>query len=198
MRCGLTLEPYHDFFVACAGVAGALIGLLFVAISLNPEKVTGPNADPRLQVRATAAFSALLNPLALALFSLIPDTAMITALFVVSLSGLLSCVKAFVVLFRNYSAMQFSDLYLQVSLVIVYGFQLFGAFHLRANPDDPGPLKLQAILMVVLLLIGISRAWELAGTKNLHLRVTHGPPPSSADPAAPAPVADAGPDSDAQ
>ena len=99
----MTLEPYHDFFVACAGVAGALIGLLFVAISLNPEKVTGPNADPRLQVRATAAFSALLNPLALALFSLIPDTAMITALFVVSLSGLLSCVKAFIVLFRKRS-----------------------------------------------------------------------------------------------
>ena len=194
----MTLEPYHDFFVACAGVAGALIGLLFVAISLAPEKVTGPNADPRMQVRATAAFSALLNPLALALFSLIPDTAMITALFVVSVSGLVSCVKAFIVLFRNYSAMQFNDLYLQVSLVVVYGFQLFGAFHLRANPDDPGPLKLQAILMVVLLLIGISRAWELAGTKNLHLRVTRTPAPEAAsEPAAPSePAPPPAPDAD--
>ena len=99
-------------------------------------------------------------------------------------------------LFRNYSAMQFSDLYLQVSLVIVYGFQLFGAFHLRANPDDPGPLKLQAILMVVLLLIGISRAWELAGTKNLHLRVTRTPTPAPAEPAPPRPSQTPAPDTD--
>jgi hypothetical protein len=41
---------FHDFFSGCATVAGALIGLLFVALSVSPEKLTGDDARAEHQV----------------------------------------------------------------------------------------------------------------------------------------------------
>jgi hypothetical protein len=65
---------YHDFFGGCATVSGALIGLLFVAISVSPGKLTGDRASTDHQVKAGAAFSALVNTLILALVALMPGT----------------------------------------------------------------------------------------------------------------------------
>jgi hypothetical protein len=49
---------YHDFFSGCATVAGALIGLLFVAISVSPEKLAGDRASADHQVKAESAHGA--------------------------------------------------------------------------------------------------------------------------------------------
>jgi len=43
---------FHDFYSGCASVAGALIGLLFVALSVSQEKLTGDDVRTEHQVRA--------------------------------------------------------------------------------------------------------------------------------------------------
>jgi hypothetical protein len=65
-------DDFRDFFVAAAGASGALVGLLFVAISVKPDRVIGAAAQTIHQVRASTALTAPANPLVLALVALIP------------------------------------------------------------------------------------------------------------------------------
>ena len=62
---------WHDFFLATAGGAAALLGLLFVAVSLNLDDIARVD---RLDLRLLAeqAFSNFLFALAVALFLLVP------------------------------------------------------------------------------------------------------------------------------
>ena len=55
------LGELHEFFAASVGAAAALIGLLFVAISIAPEKVFGDQADADRRADAQRAFTALVN-----------------------------------------------------------------------------------------------------------------------------------------
>ena len=62
-------EQWHDMFVAMAGAAAALTGLIFVAVSINLEQVL---KYPALPPRAVETLSILIGLLVLSVFVLIP------------------------------------------------------------------------------------------------------------------------------
>jgi len=68
----LDLEPWHDFAVATAGAAGALAGLIMVAISVNVKEII---AGPGLAARAGATIASVMVILVSAAAMLIPNQA---------------------------------------------------------------------------------------------------------------------------
>ncbi|HEY1919697.1 MAG TPA: hypothetical protein VGH27_29350 [Streptosporangiaceae bacterium] len=60
---------WHDMFVASAGAAAALTGLIFVAVSINLAKIL---ADRRLPIRAAETLSILVGLLLASMFVLVP------------------------------------------------------------------------------------------------------------------------------
>jgi hypothetical protein len=66
------LTEWHDFFAAVAGVAATLVGLLFVALALNPAVMAG-HGPAGLRTWAGQTFHSFLMVLVFALVILIPD-----------------------------------------------------------------------------------------------------------------------------
>src|SRR5215210_7310860 len=66
-----TLTEWHDFFAAVAGVAATLVGLLFVALALNPA-VMADDGPAGLRTWAGQTFHNFLMVLVFALVVLIP------------------------------------------------------------------------------------------------------------------------------
>lgn len=166
---------YHEFFAGCASVAGALVGLLFVAVSISSERLTGADAPIAFQLRAAAAFSVLVNALVITLFALLPDTNLGIVALVTSLSGLGTTCGLVLIGVRESDLRRVRELVLVVVLFLLYGWQLVNSVRLLHHAGNTGALEDEAILVIVCFLIGIGRAWELVGIRRtglVHTAVT--------------------------
>jgi len=160
---------FHDFFSGCATIAGALIGLLFVAISVSPEKLTGATARTDHQVRAGAAFSALVNTMVIALVALLPGASLGEAGIILAAAGLGTTAGLVVVLYREHGTVQRGDATMFLIMFVLYGLQLANAIKLEAAPHDVGRISDQGVLAIAFFLFGIARAWQLVGAREFSL-----------------------------
>jgi hypothetical protein len=167
----MTTAPAHEFFLASAGVAGALIGLLFVAISVNRESIVGARASEVQAMRAAATLTAFTNALTVALFGLVPRINVGGVAEVVAIVGLLFVIGALVRVGRAWRAQRFGfrDLAFLAGLLAVFVIQLVAGLDLDAHGRDSSDLQTICVLVIVCFLIGISRAWELVGGANLSI-----------------------------
>jgi hypothetical protein len=158
-------ESLRDFFVATAGVAGALIGLLFVAISVAQDRLTSEHADPVHQVRASAALTAFTNALTISLFALISNSGIGWASVSVGIVGVLFIAGSLISLLRGRQAHQTAlrDATFLIGQLVVFGLQLRYGLRLVANAHDTDAAQAIATLVVVCFLLGIARSWELVG-----------------------------------
>jgi hypothetical protein len=163
----------HDFFLATAGVAGALIGLLFVAISVSAERLAREAAGIQLhRIRASAALTAFTNSLAVSLFALIPGEKIGWTAVIVGAFGVLFVVASLLSLVRRHEVgwTTARDGLFMIGLLAVFILQVVEGADVVVHPGDAGSVDTIAILVTVCFFVGVARSWELIGGPSIGIR----------------------------
>jgi hypothetical protein len=165
----MVTDSAREFFLGSASVAGALIGLLFVALSVAPERVLGPDASEVHAVRAAATLTAFTNALTVSLFALVPELNVGGATAAVAVIGLLFVAGSLLRVLPVWrdGQIRLREITFLVSLLIVFAIELVAGVGLLEHTRDPADLQTVCILVVVCFLIGIARAWELVGGPSI-------------------------------
>jgi len=163
-------ESIHDFFTASASVAGALIGLLVVAITVASERLARAEGGAQIhRIRASAALTAFTNALAVSLLALVPGHKIGPTAVVVAVIGIMFVTASLLSLIRlrqvRWRTLR-DELFL-VGLVVTFAIQLIEGIELIVRPGDSGAVNTIAILVAISFLIGIDRAWELIGGPSI-------------------------------
>lgn len=163
---------FVPFFTTMAGAGATLFGLIFVVISIRPEVTRSDTTYLMRQVQVASSYSALLNPLAISLIALLPRETIDTITIIMSILGLINTITMGILLLR-YSKSEVKKLphgfFLLVGLVM-FSVEIFYGIRLASVPGDSSALHNLAILLVLIYLYGVARAWDLVGARPFHIR----------------------------
>ncbi|HEY6316144.1 MAG TPA: hypothetical protein VIY52_35785 [Streptosporangiaceae bacterium] len=159
------MTSYTQFFSGTATVAGALVGLLFVALSISPERLRGRTASVEHQSIAATAFTALVDALFVSLVGLEPGGGLRYGAIALGGLGLTSSIGLAVRLWhaRLTEALSRRWPYLLSFIIAVYAAQVISGI---AVGSESAEADLTVTFVYVMFGIGISRSWELLGLRG--------------------------------
>ena len=152
---------YDAYLAAMATAAAALIGLLFVAVSVRDDTIFGPNAMPGGEALAITAFTGLVNSLVVSLLGLIPKINIGEAAVIMAVIGIVAIVR----LQRRLHTGR--NLIVLVITLLAYAAQLGLGVLLLVDPHDSNQLINLSIIVFVTLIVSLQRAWSLLKGKHL-------------------------------
>jgi hypothetical protein len=170
-------SSYIAYFAAVTGAGGALIGLLFVSVTLRPESVFGDGAPDRGKTLAAAAFTGLVNTFFLAMSALVPGDNLGYPAVVLAVSSLVSTLRLHGRLTRSRS--QLAYLFLSTA---AFTFQIVEGVYLLVQPTGNSAVENLSYVMIGSMAIALGRAWALLQGKHIEA-------PKKAAPAAAAALA---------
>jgi hypothetical protein len=153
---------YHDFFLGSVTIGGALVGLLFVAVSVNPGGV-GERGALTKRVQATSALAAFLSPLFISLVALLPASSIGGTAIALGSTGAFTMLSLLLVTLRRHRDVstwsRISMIVLIVGQLAAYVLQVVLGARLLGKPAG-GPLDTLTSLMIVFFAFGVTRTWE--------------------------------------
>jgi hypothetical protein len=153
---------FTGYFAAAATAAGALIGLLFVAISLRADSVLGDQAGPRGRAMSGSAFTALSNSFFVSLIALIPQASLGIEAAVLALLSLYNTIR----LHRGLARHEAAPHLLVLSLAAYLGQLVVGVL-LIISPHDASLVYDMAYLLIASFAAALGRAWALVQGKHV-------------------------------
>lgn len=165
-------DTLHDFFIASTGASAALIGLLFVAVSVAPERVFGGAASGKRTYRATSAFFVLSNGLFISLGSLLPQLNLGSVLLLVGAVGLSNTFLLLLSLHPQWSRELGRSLVLATGSLALYLGEIWNGVELLRRPNNVGVVDFVTYLVLAGYAIGLVRSWELVAGRDANLLAT--------------------------
>jgi hypothetical protein len=163
---------FQSFFVASASAGAALIGLLFVAISISPDRIFRDGQPERTAV-AASAFTALVNAFFISLGALIPQISIGWFVAIMAGLGLSNSLNLGMRLFRRGAPRPRLTLLRRGLLVLlslgIYGYQMYAAINIISYPNITGWDWTIAYVLLGVYGLGLTRAWELLGAPRYTL-----------------------------
>ena len=167
-------ESFETFFLATAGAGAAFIGLLFVAISIQPRRTFDPRAVAGAQHQrlAEATLLTLSNGFVVSCVALIPGVDVGWIALVLGAAGMLIAANFVGFLARSHRhgiSGPLSWLHLLhvvgLSLVatVVYAVEGLLGLRLLLQPADAADIRSLALIIIGLYVLGMVRAWTLLG-----------------------------------
>lgn len=170
----MVTTDFTNFFLAGTGAGAALIGLLFVAVSIRPGLVASRDTHTAVQVSVAMAFTALVNGFFISFASLLPGAVIGGIALVMGGLSTWSCLIAAVGLIRHLQAdrtrrpaLQFArGMVLVVAGLLIYVWEIAAGWRAVQAPEDVGPIWTIANLVMAAFGLGLVRAWELLGARR--------------------------------
>jgi hypothetical protein len=143
----------------------ALVGLLFVALSVAPERLRGVHASVEHQAIASTAFTALVDALFVSLIGLEPGGGLSYGAVILGAVGLTSSCGLAVRLWRARADGDLSRRwpYLLGFIILVYAAQIISGLLLRTQSSQD---SMSVTFLYILFGTGIARSWELLGLRG--------------------------------
>ncbi len=159
----MVTAPFANFFATSAQAGAALVGLLFVAVQLAPEKMVTREAAPERRVMARGTFTALANAFFVSMFALVPDQNLGYALILVGLGAVVSTIYELPVALRQHAKLSgLANRRVPIAAAaLAYALEFWQGVVLLENAPNSDALYTVAFILIGVYVLGLWRAWQL-------------------------------------
>jgi hypothetical protein len=165
----LVPEGLREFFAVSTGASATLLGLLFVAIAVEPKSIVGEQSPVESRSRASSAYTALLNVFFISLLGTIRTSGLGHVSLILAAVGLANTLGIGVKLWRESPRRRrvlSSGVGLLLGSTVVYTLELWYAWQIVKDPGNTAQIYTLAYLLVALYAVALGRAWEVLGARQ--------------------------------